>query len=89
MRPRQTREVTLFASVIMTILVAVAAVIGGGVGVWWINQPLLSSALPEINTATVSERTTLSGIDQSTGEKIVTERPDIRIDDLVGKNIIP
>jgi hypothetical protein len=91
--PRQKeREFTLFASAIIVILIAVLAAAFGGFEVWWINQPLPSSpssTLLEINTATVKELTTLSGIDQSTAEKIVTERPYNRTDVLVWKNIIP
>ena len=92
--PRQKeREVTLFGSAIIAILIAVVAAAIGGFEVWWINQPppsSPSSTLLDINTATVRELTTLLlGIDQSTAEKIVTERPYNRTDDLVGKNIIP
>lgn len=91
--PRQKeREVTLFSSVIIAILIAVVAAAIGGFEVWWIYEPPRSSpssTLLDINTATVRELTTLSGIDQSTAERIVTERPYNRTDDLVGKNIIP
>jgi Helix-hairpin-helix motif len=91
--PRQKeREVTLFASAIIAILIAVVAEAIGGFEVWWINQPPPSSPsamLLDINTATVRELTTLSGIEQPIAEKIVTERPYNRTDDLVGKNIIP
>jgi hypothetical protein len=91
--PRQKDgEVTLFDSVIIVILIAVVAAAIGGFEVWWINQPPPSSPsfpLLDINTATVRELTTLLEIDQSTAEKIVTERPYDRTDDLVGKNIIP
>ena len=91
--PRQKeREVTLFASAIIAILIAVVAAAIGGFEVWWINQPPPSSPsamLLDINTATVRELTTLSGIDQSIAEKIVTERPYNRTDNLVEKNIIP
>jgi len=91
--PRQKeREVTLFATAIIAILIAVVAAAIGGFEVWWINQPPPSSPsamLLDINTATVRELTTLSGIDQSIAEKIVTERPYNRTDNLVEKNIIP
>ncbi|MDE3052091.1 MAG: helix-hairpin-helix domain-containing protein [Nitrospirota bacterium] len=95
MRRQKEREVTLYGFAIIAILIAVVAAAIGGFEVWWINQPSPSSpsspssTLLDINTATVRELTTLLGIDQSTAEKIVTERPYIRSDDLVEKNIIP
>lgn len=92
MHRQKEREVTLFASAIIVILIVVIAAATGGFEVWWINQPPSSSpssTLLDINSATVRELTTLSGIDQSTAEKIVAERPYKRTDDLVGKNIIP
>lgn len=91
--PRQEeREVTLFGSPIIAILIAVVSAASAGFEVWWINQPppsSPSSTLLDINTATVRELTILSGIEQSTAEMIVTERPYNRTDDLVEKNIIP
>jgi len=90
--PRQEeRDVTLCAAPIIIILIAIVAAAVGGFEVWWIHQPPLSSTsstLLDINTATVNELTTLSVIDQSTAEKIVTERPYNRTDVLVEKNII-
>jgi competence protein ComEA len=75
------------AIIILIVLVTVGVT---SVEVWWIAQPPFdqSPSPLNINTATVSELTALSGIDQSTAEKIVSERPYNRKDDLVEKNII-
>jgi DNA uptake protein ComE-like DNA-binding protein len=75
------------AIIILIVLVTVAVT---SVEVWWITQPPVdqSPSPLNINTATVSELTALSGIDPSTAEKIVSERPYNRKDDLVEKNII-
>jgi DNA uptake protein ComE-like DNA-binding protein len=75
------------AIIILIVLVTVAVT---SVEVWWITQPPVdqSPSLLNINTATASELTALSGIDPSTAEKIVSERPYNRKDDLVEKNII-
>jgi len=72
---------------ILIVLVTVAVT---SVEVWWLAQPPFdqSPASLNINTATVSELTALSGIDQSTAEKIVSERPYNRKDDLVEKYIL-
>ncbi|HLZ33059.1 MAG TPA: helix-hairpin-helix domain-containing protein, partial [Nitrospira sp.] len=70
----------------MAILIVIVLVVGAWVSydVWWLQQPPLDRpprAL-DINTATVSELTALPGIDQSTAEKIVSERPYNEQDDL-------
>ncbi len=76
------------AIIILIVLVTVAVT---SVEVWWIAQPPFdqSPVRLDINTATVSELTTLPGIDQSIAEKIVSERPYDREDDLVQKQFIP
>ena len=53
---------------------------------WWHYQPTF---LLDINTATVSELTVLSGVDEPTAEKIIDGRPYTRKDELVQKKIIP
>jgi radical SAM superfamily enzyme with C-terminal helix-hairpin-helix motif len=77
----------------MAILIVIVLVAGAWVSfdIWWLQQPPFEQtpAPLDINTATVSELTALPGIDQSTAEKLITERPYNRTDDLVGKNIIP
>ena len=89
--PRQKkREVTFFATTIILVLMAVAAAAVGAINIWWFAQPpfeLPHSPL-DINTATVNELATLPGIDLSTAERIVSERPYTGTDDLVQKNII-
>ncbi len=76
------------AIIILIVLVTVAVT---SVEVWWITQPPFdqSPVRLDINTATVSELTKLPGIDQSIAEKIVSERPYDREDDLVQKQFIP
>ena len=75
------------AIIILIVLVTVAVT---SFEVMWIAQPPFDQSLSplNINTATVSELTALSGIDQSTAERIVSERPYNQKDDLVEKNII-
>ncbi len=87
---QKERAITLFGSPIIIILIAVVAAAVGGFEVWWINQPAFEQPplRLDLNTATVGELTTLPGIDQTTAEKIVSERPYNRTDDLVKMNII-
>ena len=90
MARQKKKEVTLFATTIILVLMAVAVAAVGAINVWWFAQPpfeLPRSPL-DINTATVSELTTLPGIDLSTAERIVSERPYHGPEDLVQKNII-
>ena len=60
------------------------------VNIWWFNQPTFEvpRSRLDINTATLSELTTLPGIDRSTAERVLSERPYTGKDDLVQKHII-
>jgi helix-hairpin-helix protein len=90
MARQKNKEVTLFATTIILVLMAIAVAAVGAWNIWWFNQP--TSEQPrsrlDLNAATVSELATLPGIDLSTAERIVSERPYNGPDDLVQKNII-
>ena len=76
----------------MVVLIAVAIAALLGMEVWWFNQstiPLKSDTALDINTATVSELTALSGVDEPTANNIVDGRPYMRKDELVQKKVIP
>ena len=90
--PPRARPVTLFVSPILIGIIVLAAAITS-FEVWWLNQPPPSSTHSttylDINSATVSELTSLLGIDESMAARIVAERPYNQIDDLVQRNILP
>ena len=76
----------------MVVLIAVAIAALVGMEVWWFNQssiPLKSDTALDVNTATVSELATLSGVDEPTASNIVDGRPYVRKDELAQKKIIP
>ena len=82
---------TLFVSPILVGIIIIAAALAS-FEVWWINQPSPSSTdsttYLDINSATVSELTSLLGVDESMAARIVAERPYNQIDDLVQRNIV-
>ena len=75
-------------AIVVVICLAMASV--AAVNIWWFTQPSFEQphSRLDINTASVSELTALPGIDVSTAERIITERPYNGTDDLVQKNII-
>ena len=75
-------------AIVVVICLAMASV--AGVNIWWFTQPTFEQprSRQDINTATVSEIAALPGIDLSTAERIVSERPYNGTADLVQKNII-
>ena len=75
----------------MVVLIAVAIAALVAMEVWWFNQPipLNSDAALDINTATVSELTALSGVDEPTANNIVDGRPYMKKDELMQKKVIP
>lgn len=76
----------------MVVLIGVAIAALVAMEVWWFNQstiPLKSDTALDINTATVSELTALSGVDGPTANHIVDGRPYERKDELVQKKVIP
>src|SRR5215831_14393518 len=90
MARQETKEVTLFATTIILVLMALAVAAVGAINVWWFNQPTFEQPRSrlDLNTATVRELATLPGIDLSTAERIVSERPYTGTDDLVQKTIM-
>lgn len=74
----------------MIVVIALAVASVTAVNIWWFAQPTFEQPRSrlDINSATVSELATLPGIDLSTAERIVSERPYNGTDDLVQKNII-
>ena len=76
----------------MVVLIAVAIAALVAMEVWWFNQsstPLNTDAALDINTATVSDLTALSGVDEPTANIIVDGRPYMKKDELMQKKVIP
>ena len=76
----------------MVVLIGVAIAALVAMEVWWFNQstiPLKSDTTLDINTATVSELTALSGVDGPTANNIVDGRPYMGKDELMQKKVIP
>ena len=76
----------------MVVLIGVAIAALVGMEVWWFHEtsgpPKIETTL-DINTATMSELTALSGVDEPTAHHIVDGRPYTRKEQLVQDRIIP
>jgi len=83
-------NVTLFATTLILVLMAVAVAAVGAINVWWFQQPTFDPprARLDLNTATVRELATLPGIDLSTAARMVSARPYTGPEDLVQKGIL-